>query len=650
MPHLFGSVVLAGTLLGSGAFAASIDIEIKPGPTTMSAAERALEPDPAAGTEHAEILVMEFERDEDYRLNALYHVHYRIKIHSAEARDWADVEIPHRTNYDQLQRWWGRTILLDGTVLELTEDQLERQRSARVGSTGETVAKAALPGVVPGCVIDYGFTLKLDRAYMPYQEIRLQREAPIHSFRYRWKPTRELGAAYRVTPGVGFELDARRDKDSVLVTAKDVPALVYEPMMPPPDSISASVVFYYYDGSGGLKDYWTLKAKRRAGSERPPEVVRRAVTEIGLDPASPLDDRLRSAYAWLLRRIKNTNRLTMAEVESRALDEDTPDGTNALARGEGSAGEIDRLFADVARALGAEAHLVLATNRTRRLWDQSLLSMNQFSEMVVAVRDRDAAKPEYTFVDPGSGLPYGELPWWVTGASAMMATKDGAKEIFLPPGPASQNVRETRVAVRLGELGEPITASWTVRAKGQIGTDDRTRLHRSAPDERQRLLDTLCGAQSGIEVLRAESPESETSQGEMRVDCEIEFEQRMPEDKLGRFRWDARGVWIDSIPDLRPGKRHHPVVFDYPYVDLMTLDCTAPSGMHPGAVPEPIQLDSPFGRYQRRVSIVDGGFRVERKLAIIVLAVPPSDYDALRGFHDAIARADAEPLDFLGDE
>src|SRR5262245_33385693 len=71
------------------------ELSVGPGPAVISAEERALQPDPARGAEHAVILLEETDHEEDALRPSRTSYHLRAKILSAEGRSLADVEIPH---------------------------------------------------------------------------------------------------------------------------------------------------------------------------------------------------------------------------------------------------------------------------------------------------------------------------------------------------------------------------------------------------------------------------------------------------------------------------------------------------------------------------------------------------------------------------
>ena len=123
------------------------DLRVEPGPQVISAEERAIEPDPSSGAEHAVILLEETDRIEDELRDSRTSYHVRAKILSNEGRDLANVEIPYMARDGVLRRWWGRTILPDGTVRELKEEELDRQSVMKTAWGEVRAMKGALPEI-----------------------------------------------------------------------------------------------------------------------------------------------------------------------------------------------------------------------------------------------------------------------------------------------------------------------------------------------------------------------------------------------------------------------------------------------------------------------------------------------------------------------
>jgi hypothetical protein len=393
-------------------------VVVEPGPTSITDAERTLEPDPETGVEHGVILLTETRLDDSYGTNSELQTHLRAKIFSSEARSLANVVIPLRSS-DKITGWWGRTLLPDGRVLELDEKDLVEQQLARVGPWKVRELRGALPGVVPGCVIDYGYTIKSEVA-RGTRRVDLQRDWPVREFHYHWKPADYLAFDGRLYAAEGREVEIERDHSSVRVSGRRLPPLVREPMMPPVHEVRTAVYFYYVRENGSPKSYWRRHAKRMDELSRTAlagGALDRALAGIGIAPDAPLDRNLRLAYDWIIEdRYATTGGRTGPS-----------SGSSVVAVG--SLERTDQLFIQVARRLGAEAHVVLAADRRERSWDEGLKSASQFDVGLVAVRPEGAGDEQAIVVDPSSGLPFGEIPWWVGGTQGMLAHRKGARKI-----------------------------------------------------------------------------------------------------------------------------------------------------------------------------------------------------------------------------
>src|SRR6266478_6610584 len=153
-------------------------IEIVPGAKTMSAEEKTLAADPAKGSQHGAILVDESVRDESPGTETNLFRHVRAKIFSNEGRRLGDIEINHDREHGILKQWWGYTLLPDGTVRETKQSDLKEQELAKGRGGRYAVLKASLPGITPGCIIDYGYVLQEHGIYSTMR-VNIQEGSPV---------------------------------------------------------------------------------------------------------------------------------------------------------------------------------------------------------------------------------------------------------------------------------------------------------------------------------------------------------------------------------------------------------------------------------------------------------------------------------------
>lgn len=638
---------------GIGLCSEKTTLQIAPGPRGMTVEEKALAPDPARGAEHGIILVDETVRDESQGAESNVTRHVRAKIFSNEARNLADIEIPFNRELGLLKKWWGTTLLPDGTVLETKQSDLKEHEVARVRGDAYVMLKVSLPGVVPGCVIDYGYQYQESGFYLS-QRVDIQGRAPVKEFRYRWVPFTGRTASYGLSHTQGLTVDARLDRSSVLVSGRDLPAVLEEPFMPPERESLASALFYYRTSGEGQAEYWNLEAKRlirRAMVFAKEKPISQLMASMNIPSGASLMARLQTAYDWASANFRNTSLRTTEEAEADDSGEDKkPAGwrtvVDVIKAKEGASHELDFLFFGMARALGAEVSLVRATDRTDHYFDPRYLSLDQFDWTLVGVKAKGEPDEKLVFVDLGSGLPFGEIPWWLSGSRALLAAPEGHRIVPLYPSDPKKNIRQTRarMSFNLGDMTASL--SWTTDGAGQQGLKERWRLRGLGPEERQKELDSSCGAWGDLEISRAEAPRLHDLMASYHLECAGIRMNTNFHAGLGRYTFRLLGPWVEAAPRFTAPTRLQNAIFPFPAIESLTLDVRAPEGFVPEKVPPLPPVESPFGRYALSISAAPEGYHVERLFAFTAIVVPPKDYDALRRFFTEVARADDTRLVF----
>jgi hypothetical protein len=391
--------------------------------------------------------------------------------------------------------------------------------------------------------------------------------------------------------------------------------------------------------------------------------LREALASLSLPADAPLPEKLSAVYSWV-GTFRNWSRLTAEQAQERAAEREQElqnekrsafvhrrqvgSLADILSRKEGYGKGLDHLFIGMARLLGAQASLVLASDRVSDTWERTLLNRNQFSDTFVAVRSPGEPLESATFVDPGSGFPYGVVDWRYTATRVMVATPEGARDAIVPHQAASANLLETRARIGFDAGTGTTRVAWSSEGSGQRGVDDREDLRSSAPEERRRSVHLLCGEGPHLEVSSAvfTGLENEAPQG---LQCEGHLTVESPAPDHERFHVRFSGPWIPRVPVLVEPARVHPIVWRYPEKDHSRIDVEAPAGFLAGQPPAPVRIQSPFGDYSLEVAGQAGGFHVERTLVIKTLTVKPDQYASLRSFLNQVRRADEIPLPFLRD-
>lgn len=646
---LFSLVVAAGDV--SAAASDQTALRIKPGPKRMTEEERAIVADPARQMEHGVVLAQEIYRNENLRTAGELRYHLRAKILSAEGRRLADIVLPFTSLQARLYKFWAWAIHPDGSVSELSKKDVTKQFLARVGKRDIAVRRASIPGVEPGCVIDYGFTIRYD-GWISADPIPLQQAWPIRRFRYRWIPWAQAPAMYYISRQEDLDVHVDVGLNAILISADNIEPVPSEPMMPPSEEVRSHIYLYYGSGPRMAKEYWDHFAKEveketeRFGGTR--SFREKLLREVGIGEELPLEEKLTRLYDWIATKVKNISLLSAEESETYLAENGQGPGAleEVVARHQGYARQLDRLFAVFGRALGAETSIVLATDRRIGFWKPTLLDEKQFQSWVVAVHLPDAPPDDLTFVDPGSGLPYGQVPWWLTGSPALMATRKGAKMVKIPIPKASLNTLTSQVDLSFSEGNESVVVDWSLKGVGQAGMSRRRKLRRMEPADREKMLFELCGEGGDFEITQARSPGLEETPGDFALECRGEHFLDGLDESADTYAFHLRGVWLEPVPDLQRGERRLPVIFSYPKTAITHFTIHPPEGFAAGSIPAPVAIRSPFGSYRLSVGKAENTYTVDRFLSRKAMWVPAEYYPRLIEFLDAVRRADGTALIF----
>jgi hypothetical protein len=250
-------------------------------------------------------------------------------------------------------------------------------------------------------------------------------------------------------------------------------------------------------------------------------------------------------------------------------------------------------------------------------------------------------------VDAGSGLSYGEVPWWYTGMKALMVLPKEGREIMIWPPEVRESMSENEIQIDFSGEGGSARNRWTRKWSGQHGLAERYRLLRLEAAGREKVLRELCGLNPRFDVTRASVGGLEDPRAALVLSCEGELLEDGPDESISEYHFSFLGPWIDYYPEFTAPTRVHPVVLPFRRVDIASLRVTPPPGFAPGAAaPPPVKLDSAHGRYSLSIQPSGSGFEVQRMFALFHLAVPPEEYETLRSFFADVRGADRTYLPF----
>ncbi len=440
-------------------------------------AELAMTSIPQVPNAPAVYLFKEETTDDSLRLFSYY---VRLKVLTEGGKDYANVELPFYSgtgmNIDNIV---GRTIQSDGTVVPFTGKPYEKLIEKGQGFSYK--AKVfTLPAVQVGSILEYRYKMRYDDAY--FQSPQWYIQSPLYMIKghYNWRPTSatvvtsddrgETLNRIAWTPilpdnakvvqseligKAGYNSGGNAGGNSQIdLVVQDIPPLPTESFMPPVNSVSYRVLFYYTSYKTAA-EYWTREGKRwvhdRDKFIGPGSAVNNKVKEL-IAPGDTQEAKLKKIYAAVMT-LENTDftrsRSTQEEKAQGLKSASTSD--DILTRQRGSSDQLAELFVAMVRAAGMKAYVMGVANRSERIFLTSYLSMRQLDDLIaiVPVDGKDV------FFDPGERYcAYGHLAWKHT-LSTGLRESDAGPQIANTPGEVFNTSHTSRIGdLSLDEHGE----------------------------------------------------------------------------------------------------------------------------------------------------------------------------------------------------
>ncbi len=369
----------------------------------------------------------------------------RLKVLTEGGKEYANVELPYASgaagrSIDNVQ---GRTIHSDGSIVPFSgkpyDKLVEKVKGYQIKEKIFT-----LPAVEVGSIIEYRYKMHYDDGYFIDPDWYIQSRLFTRKAHYTWKPnnngniilsgqhgeTLDRIAWTPILPqGATVKQTSLRGSNIFELDIADVPPLPREDFMPPMDSVSYRVLFYY-TGYKTTQEYWEKEGKRWS-KERdkfigPGPGVTAAVNGLVAAADSP-QQKLRKIYAAVmaLENTDYTREHTSREERAGGL-KDVTTTDDILARRRGSGDQLTELFVAMVRAAGMQGYLMAISDRNKRVFLPDYLSFNQLDDYIaiVNVDGKDA------LFDPGQRYcAYGHLAWNHTLAGGLRQTATGVETI-----------------------------------------------------------------------------------------------------------------------------------------------------------------------------------------------------------------------------
>jgi hypothetical protein len=576
--------------------------------------------------------------------------HYvRIKVFNERGCDsQSKIELPYYGS-QQIKDVAARVTKPDGTVVELKKEDVFDRTVVKVSGGKAKVKSFALPGVEPGSIIEYRWREVHPGASADGLRISFQRSIPVRSVAYYLKPF--MGMRYRpVNMG-----DARFEKDKdgfYRMAMTNMPAFREEPRMPPEDAVRSWVLLYFSDEKKlDAEQYWKDAGRRYyegfKDAIKPNDEVKAAVAGIVGD-AKDDSEKLRRIYDFCRTRIKNvSDDASGLTPDERAKLKENKSPADTLKRAQGTGGDIDFLFAALARAAGFDARVALSGNNDDFFFDRGFMHYSFLGSSFVAVRVGDA----WQFFSPAETYtPYGMLGWPEEGQDVLVTDpKEPVWVRGMVSGP-EKSVERRRGKFKLSEDGT-LEGDVRIEYTGHLAFEKKEYNDDDSPAEREKTVVEAWKSRMGAEVtnLRVENVNDPVKP------FVYQFHVRVPSyaTRTGKRLFLQPAFFEKGLGPFFPtATRRHEVYFHYPWSEEDNVEIALPEGfaLDNAEAPGPFS-GGELSKYEPTVAVTkDGRLLIYKRKFYFgkggdsTLRFPVTSYPSLKNYFDEVSKRDGHTI------
>jgi hypothetical protein len=593
----------------------------------------------------------------------------RLKVLTERGKDYANVELrQYQVNegggytVGEIQ---GRTIHPDGTIIPFTGKPFEKLIEKSAGL--KVMAKVfTLPDVEVGSIIEYRYHLRYDDNRFISPDWMVQSELYTRKAHYIWRPTGEQlvsknergeqltsRIAWAPILPTGTTIQQSRlpgnsmHPDGQLVfelNVHDIPPVPDEEYMPPVQSLSYRVLFYY-TAYRTIDEYWKSEGKGWSKINDkfigPGSKVEAAVHSIVADTDTP-DQKLRKLYAAVMQLDNTVYNRSRSAAEEKSEGLNSPKNTDDIwERKRGTDDQLASLFVAMARAAGMKAYLMTVTSRDRNIFFPGYLNFSQLDDdlAIVNVDGKDL------YFDPGQRYcPYGHLAWKHTLAHGIRQI-DGGTALAGTPAEGYKDSRTQRIAdLKIDDHGEAtgtIKLSWT-GAPALAWRQTSLRGDDNSLNRDLRLsVEHMMPKDMDVKVVSIEH----LNDYEQPLVVNLEVKGQIASSTGKRLIIPGDLFEFNATPAFPHAKRDIAVYFEYPSSVQDAVRITFPPNL--ALESQPANESIPFGQsavYSMSSKLTPNSLTVFRNLLRGEIIYTTTEYPDLRTFYNKLDTKDQEPI------
>jgi len=454
------------------------------------------------------------------------------------------------------------------------------------------------------------------------------------------------------------KIEPRISGNSYIWELRDLPFIETEPGSPPTAELVARLAVSYYPPDKNARSMahgfadWTEVSRWLSELEDPQAVPNAAITEktrsLVASAATELD-RIKAVAAY----VQNTHYIAIETGVGRGGGYRPHSAADVFSKNYGDCKDKANLMRAMLKVIGIESYPVSICADDPVHVHKEWPSPHQFNHCIIAIRVSDETKATTIIEHPTLGrllifdptdpyTPVGDLPGREQGSFALIDAGDAGRLMTMPLTPPEANLVQRTIEATLTANGS-LSASLRQQSAGQSASQSRAEYSLKARADYTKSIERwiTAGAPSAA-VARVEPKDDRAAN---RFGLEVDFSSpsygQLMQGRLLVFK-PAVVSRREALP-VSAGARKHPVVLSSHALDE-EVKIKLPAGFEVDELPDPVKLDTTFGRYSASYQVKDGYLVFKRSLITVGTMIPADFYAGVKTFFERVRAADSAPV------
>lgn len=502
----------------------------------------------------------------------------------------------------------------------------------------------------------FGYTVVSEESALFFQD-QWQFQSSLPTLISRYSLTLPQGWSASSITFNAAEIKPQVNGSSYLWELRNLPPVKYEPMSPSITNLTPRIAINYNpDGASqaGLRTFatWVDVSRWATGLHDGQVVVDDTVAAKARELTASATNEFDKIRA-IARFVQNLQYISIDIGLAYGNGYKPRSSALVLARGYGDCKDKANLMRAMLRALKIEAYPIAIYSGDPTFVRSQWASPRQFNHCIIAVRVSDQTQAATIITDPKLGrllifdatdsyTALGDLPDYLQGSMALLIAGENGGLVKMPETPSQANLLERRVEATISPSGA-IEGKIVERANGQTSSTFRRETRTlSASDYRKMIEGWLTRGATGAQLVDMKTGDRN---GDGAFDLEVAFTApsyaQVQQGRLLIFKPVIVGRFGGAT--LTEPKRHNPIELDS-YTMTETAAFTLPAGFIVDETPDPIALDTQFGKYTTKYEVKDNKLHFTRSVTMSRVVLGADKYETVRSFFSKMREAEQAPV------